>query len=180
MAPRDAAIVKGLLDSKAAQGNGTRQHGREHARASRECHSTSGNRDSTQHWGHSSDAARSEHEQRWKEFEDSGGSLRANLLELASLDSDTVIMVHKISHMGLNSDEVLKAYFSKFGTIDRVMVSHCIARSTSGGKRLRPAALGFLVMSKAEEAQAAIAEGEVQRVQGFNITVGAFASHPVS
>jgi len=181
LAPHDAAIVKVLLDSKAAESNGMRLHGRENANAFRQWNR---DREHDYSWGnpsaHLSRAARSEHDQRVKDFEASGDSLRANLLELASLDPATVIMVRKINHIGLDSPEVLEKYFSKFGTIEKVMVSHCIARSTSGGKRLRPAALGFLVMSTAEEAQAAIAAGEAQSVQGHNITVGAFESHPVA
>lgn len=191
LAPHDAAMVKVLLDSKAAEGNGMRQHCRESARdlrpfnqrtwnRDRERDYSSGNRDSSRRSGYLSGAARSDHEQRLNECETSGDSLRANLLELASLDPATVLMVRKINHIGLDSAEVLKAYFSTFGTIERVMVSHCIARSTSGAKRLRPAALGFVIMSKAGEAQAAIAAGEVQSIQGHNITVGTFESHPVS
>lgn len=179
LAPHDAAIVKVLLDSKALEGKGACQHRRGPAGASHARNCTSGHRDSAQQWGRWSEAARSEQEQKLKEFEDSGDSLRKNLLELASLDSSNVIMVRKINHIGLDSPKVLEAYFSKFGTIERMMVSPCIARSSSGAKRLRPAALGFIMMSTAGEAKAAIAAGEVQHVQGHNITVGAFESHPI-
>jgi len=182
LAPQDAAMVQALLDSKAAEGDGSQRHASKPFRPYNERtteYDRAWTRDRASGGGRRGPGDRAAREAAIQEVEGAGDSLRANLLELAAMDSARVIMVRKINQIGLHSASVLEAHYSKFGTIERVMVSHCMAKNTSGIKRLRPAALGFLVMSKAEDAQAILAQGEVQSVQGVNITVGKFESHPV-
>jgi hypothetical protein len=195
LAPQDAAMVQQLLDSKVADGG---HHASQSARPFRPFNERT--TESTRSWDHVRDhvvgPSRTGGRRPWTgartgaagggagaqamDVEGSGeDSLRANLLKLASMDQARVIMVRKINQIGLKSRAALETYFSQFGTIEHVMVSHCMAKSSSGVKRLRPAALGFLVMSKVEEAQAALAQGEVQTIQGAEITVGMFESHPV-
>lgn len=182
LAPQDAAMVQALLNSKAAEGDGTQHHASKPFRPFNE-RTTEGERQ----WSRDRvrpDVRRGPVERRGpasqgEEVEGAGDSLRANLLELASIDSARVIMVRKINKIGLHSGNVLEAHYSKFGAIERVMVSHCMAKNTSGVKRLRPAALGFLVMSTSEAAEAILAQGEVQSVQGVDILVGKFESHSV-
>lgn len=184
LAPEDVATVKALLDSKVAEGNGNSSWSRHSAYNTDGTHPW--NRDH-QNWRGPARPPRtiarpppgvrmSEYER--KELENPGDSLRDNLLALASIDQSRVVMIRKINRIGLNSANVLEAHYSNFGGIERVMVSHCLQNRT-GFKRLRPAALGFLVMDKAEDAKAIMDAGEVQTVQGVEVSVGPFESHSV-
>jgi len=114
-----------------------------------------------------------------EELDPDADSLRTNLRDLAALDSARVIMVRRINKMGLDSAAALETYFAKFGTIERVMVSHSRSKSTNGVSRLRPATVGFVVMSKADEAKAAFTHGIHHLVQGVTVELGHFQSHAI-
>jgi len=117
-----------------------------------------------------------------KSFQDNtADTLRTNLRDLAQIDSGRVLMVRKINKLGVGSAALVEEYFKKFGTVERVMVTHCTSKSTTGGPpRLRPASCGFLVMSCVEEVQAALAHnGGAHVIQGFTVTVCPFQSHPI-
>jgi len=90
-------------------------------------------------------------------------------------------MVRKINRLGLDSCNLLEAYFSKFGTVDRMMVSHSRARSIfgKGACRVRPAGLGFLIMAKAEDVEAILAFGTEHEVEGVSISVHPFESRSI-
>lgn len=109
------------------------------------------------------------------------GSLRSNLADLAQVDSDLVLMVRKINRLGCDSAAAMESYFSKFGTIDRCMVNHSRSRPTPGGPaRLRPATVGFLVMSDPEAVKSALNfNGGEHLVRGVTINVAPFKSHPI-
>jgi len=96
---------------------------------------------------------------------------RTNLRDLAAFDPERVVMLRKIHKLGFDSAPALEAYFSKFGTIDRLMVTPTSCHSTSGAPRPRPASFGYVVMSTVEEAKAAKALGEERVVQGIDIIV---------
>jgi len=185
LAPEDVATVKALLDSKVAEGNDNSGWSRHSAYNSDGTHPWS--RRDGETWRGPARPPRpiarpppgvrmSEYER--KELENPGDSLRDNLLASASMDQSRVVMIRKINRIGLNSPNVLEAHYSNFGGIERVMVSHCLQNRT-GFKRLRPAALGFLVMDKAEDAKAIRDAGEIQTVQGVEVSVGPFESHSV-
>jgi len=114
-----------------------------------------------------------------KQHDDTADTLRSNLYDLSLLDSSKILMVRKINRIGMDSAGVLEAYFSKFGTIERVMVSHSRSKSNMGQMRLRPATVGFLVMSKAEDVRAVLAFGEEHCVQGVAVSALPFQSHAV-
>jgi hypothetical protein len=192
LAPEDVATVKALLDSKVAEGNGNSSS--YHSAQWQQPRHSAYNSDGTRPWNQDGESWRgparpprtvarpppgvrmSDYER--KELENPGDSLRDNLLALASIDQSRVVMIRKINRIGLNSPNVLEAHYSNFGGIERVMVSHCLQNRT-GFKRLRPAALGFLVMDKAEDAKAIMDAGEIQTVQGVEVSVGPFESHSV-
>lgn len=114
--------------------------------------------------------------------EASGDTLRTFLRDLALVDDGRVLALRKISKLGLNSSELLETYFTKFGKVERIMVSHTLTKgsqSSSQKPRLRPAALGFALMSTVEEAQAALKHGETHTVTGMDIAVVSFKSHSV-
>ena len=82
-----------------------------------------------------------------------GTSLADFLRELSVFDDACVLSLRKISGLGLNSADLLGPYLSKFGTVSRLMISHTRVKSKVpgvGSTRLRPAALGFAVMSSSE------------------------------
>jgi len=111
-------------------------------------------------------------------------SLKDHLRDLSELDTCArVLMVRRINRLGLDSPTLLKDYFKKFGTIERVMVAHtqCKVKNThSTTMRVRPAPLGFVIMSTPEEANAALAQGTEHAVQpGVEIGAYPFESHSV-
>lgn len=104
-------------------------------------------------------------------------SLSTHLRDLAQLEPGRALMVRKINHLSDDRLSLLKAHFSQFGTVDRVMASP----TRSGGKlgRLRPATLGFVIMGSTAEAQAVLAHGTDHVIQGVTVAAGIFESHPV-
>jgi len=105
-------------------------------------------------------------------------SLATHLRDLAALDSARVLMVRKINHLsGGDVPASLKAYFKKFGMVDRIMMS--ATRSATKPARIRPATLGFMVMETAEAALAILADGPEHVVEGVTITVTTFKSHSI-
>jgi len=108
-------------------------------------------------------------------------TLRTNLRDLSDLEPSCVLMVRKINRLGLESPSSLEAYFSKFGTVEKVMVSHSRAKSIfgRGAARVRPAGLGFLKMATAEEVKAVLAAGAEHEVEGVIISAHPFESRPL-
>jgi len=117
----------------------------------------------------------------------SGGSdksLKDHLKVLSELDTCArVLMVRRINRLGLDSPILLKDYFKKFGHIDRVLVAHTqckVKGAHSTTTRVRPAPLGFVIMSTPEEANAALAHGTEHAVQpGVEICAYPFESHTI-
>jgi hypothetical protein len=111
-------------------------------------------------------------------------TLRTFLADLALLgDNSRIVMVRKISRLGLNSPELLKTYFSAFGIVERVMVSHTTPKSkgrSTERQRMRPAATGFVVMTTCDEAAAMLNhECGTHIINGETICVTAFQSHSI-
>lgn len=108
-------------------------------------------------------------------------TLRTFLRDLSLVDNGRVLTLRKISKLGLNSGALLETYFSKFGKVDRIMVSHTLCKNNqhSSKTRVRPAALGFALMSTVDEAEAALKQGESHMVAGVEISVQSFQSHTI-
>lgn len=113
--------------------------------------------------------------------DDGKDTLRTNLRDLSLLDHERVLLVRKINRLGLESPQVLETYFSKFGAVERVMVSHSRAKSMfgRGGARIRPAGLGFVLMGSTEEVHSVLAHGPEHDVAGITVSVHPFESRPV-
>jgi len=113
--------------------------------------------------------------------DDSEESLRTHLRDLALLDNAKVLMLRRVNRLGINSQGTLKEYFSKFGSVARVMVAPTRSKPADrfgpAKTRVRAGPLGFAVMSTASEANAALAAGSEQIVQGESIEVSPFESH---
>ncbi|CAJ1336362.1 unnamed protein product [Effrenium voratum] len=108
----------------------------------------------------------------------SGDTLRMHLRSLLHVDSSRVLIVRKINRLGFSSPTILKEHFSWYGTVENVLVAHSRVKSGGGQagivSRLRPSGLGFVVMSKAEEAEMILTQGNEQQVCGTVIRVQKF------
>mmetsp|Transcript_140167 Transcript_140167/g.247725 ORF Transcript_140167/g.247725 Transcript_140167/m.247725 type:complete len:577 (+) Transcript_140167:67-1797(+) len=95
-------------------------------------------------------------------------TLRTHLRELQKVEPEQVVLVRKINRLGFESPAALRAHYSKYGKVERVLVAHSHVKSQNRrfAARLRPSGLGFVVMSKKEEADAILAEGPEQVVEG--------------
>jgi hypothetical protein len=117
-----------------------------------------------------------------------GNTMRSNLQKLATIDSKRVFMVKKISKLGLNSSEMLKRHFSKFGVVEHVFVTHSVVKTAQSGlnnsvdqedpqenrQRLRPACSGFIVMEKADDVVKIFKEGLEPTISGVSIFVATY------
>merc|ERR1719410_2579549 len=109
-------------------------------------------------------------------------TLRMHLRSLVNVDSGRVLIVRKINRLGFASQAVLREHFSWYGTVERVLVAHSRVKSTTAAdkgaspvaSRLRPSGLGFIVMSRVEDAQAILAHGSEQPVNGIVVRIQQF------
>jgi RNA recognition motif-containing protein len=122
--------------------------------------------------------------QKVKEADDEApkDTLRTNLRDLSNLEAERVLLVRKINRLGLDSAAILKAHFSQFGEVDRIMVSHSRAKSIfgRGEARVRPAGLGFLLMTKPEDVEAVLRAGEEHVIEGATIWCSRFEPREAS
>lgn len=106
--------------------------------------------------------------------DDSENSLADTLKELTVIDNARVLMVRQVNRLGLNSAAALQEHFTKFGHVDKIMVSHTRSKSKCGKPmRLRPACLGFVVMADVAGVEAALARGPEHVVKSEQDSVGA-------
>eukprot|EP00411_Alexandrium_monilatum_P022953 CAMPEP_0175224486 /NCGR_PEP_ID=MMETSP0093-20121207/21874_1 /TAXON_ID=311494 /ORGANISM="Alexandrium monilatum, Strain CCMP3105" /LENGTH=507 /DNA_ID=CAMNT_0016518125 /DNA_START=27 /DNA_END=1551 /DNA_ORIENTATION=+ len=108
-----------------------------------------------------------------------GETLRMHLRSLIEVDSGRILIVRKINRLGFASPELLKQHYSWYGNVERVLVAHSRVKSSvfaamKYASRLRPSGLGFIVMSKIDEAEAILAMGQEQIVCGAVIRVQRF------
>jgi hypothetical protein len=106
-------------------------------------------------------------------------TLKENLRQLSSLDPKTVILVRKISKLGMNSPQLLEIYFSQFGPVKKIFISHAIEKphGRRTQPRWRPATLGFIAMENAEDAEKAKQRGTEQTVLGVTIQAVEYEDH---
>lgn len=93
-------------------------------------------------------------------------SLRSDLEKIKNHPSGCALLIRKIKPLGFESPEYLRSHCEKFGQVADVLVSHCVTKpSPKRAKgRVRPAALGFVIMATPEEAERVFAEGEQQTI----------------
>merc|ERR1719401_305009 len=119
-------------------------------------------------------------------FQGSGAAetMKAQLQALQLADESKVFIARRINKLGFNSAEILRAYFSRYGPVENVYVSHSRVKSLkrSGGERrvadahwrLRAAALGFVVMSSTEATSQILADGPEHTINNVTVRVQAF------
>jgi len=110
-------------------------------------------------------------------IDDGVESFSTHLRDLAQCDSTCVLMVRRINHLEGDAIAMLETYFAKFGTIEKVMSSPTRLPKKGSGSG-RPATVGFILMSKAEEVQAALIQSE-HIVQGVTLVACPFKSHAI-
>jgi len=116
--------------------------------------------------------------QREQECRLGAGSLRQSLLILRERHPHRVLIVRKIKKLGFESPQVLKKHFCKYGDVEDVLVAHSNVKATPKrpNRRVRPAALGFVVMCSEEGVRSALEAGETQAVGGSVIEVSSFVA----
>jgi len=97
------------------------------------------------------------------------GSLRNDLEKIRDCDPSCCLIVRNIKRMGLESPELLQKHFSLLGEVEKVCVAHSFEkpnakRTKHRNGRIRPAALGFIVMATKEGAQQVLAAGNDQMI----------------
>jgi len=106
------------------------------------------------------------------------GSLRQDLELLRERQPECVIIVRKIKKLGFESPQILDDHFSQFGEVKELLVAHSHVKPTSKrpNGRVRPAALGFVVMATPEATENAFKAGTDQMIAGVSIELAPFES----
>jgi len=106
------------------------------------------------------------------------GSLRQDLELLRLRQPECVIIVRKIKKIGFESPQILDDHFSQYGEVKELLVAHSHVKPTAKrpNGRVRPAALGFVVMATSEGAQNAFNAGTDQLIGGVGIELAPFES----
>lgn len=103
-------------------------------------------------------------------------TLRTHLHILHQVEAERVLLVRKINRLGFGSAPALEEHCSKYGKVERVLVAHSRVKSLNKrlNARLRPSGLGFVIMSKKDEADSILALGPEQEIAGAVIRVQRF------
>jgi len=106
------------------------------------------------------------------------GSLRQDLELLRLRQPDCVIIVRKIKKLGFESPQILDEHFSQYGEVKELLVAHSHVKPTAKrpNGRVRPAALGFVVMDTPDAAHNAFKSGTNQILGGISIELAPFES----
>merc|ERR1719387_1982818 len=105
------------------------------------------------------------------------GSLRDDLEKIRCYEMGRCLIIRRIKRLGLNSPQILRKRFSDFGNVTEVFAAHSCEKKTLKAKleqRLRPAAIGFVVMDSCEEADEALRGGASLMVGEVEVTVQPF------
>lgn len=111
-------------------------------------------------------------------------TMKLLLQTLQQEDPGNIFVCRKINAFGFRSPERLRAYFSKYGQVKGVYVSHSHVKNTRPvpdqqddpevPSRLRAASLGFVVMTTCEAVNSILADGPEHTVRGKTVRVGVF------
>jgi hypothetical protein len=106
-----------------------------------------------------------------------GETLRDHLQELQDEDPALVIIVRKISKLGFQSPDLLRNYFEEYGEVGKILVAHSFVKPSNRRvkPRVRPAGLGFVVMTSRADADAVLCMGENQTIAGVPVQVLPYA-----
>jgi len=104
------------------------------------------------------------------------GSLRDDLERLKDYNAQQCLIVRRIKRLGLASPEILREHLSSFGGVKEMLISHSFEKKSvkCRADRVRPAALGFVVMDSVKGAQAALKAGPTLIIEGVDVEVKVF------
>merc|ERR1719261_774342 len=106
------------------------------------------------------------------------GSLRQDLELLKQRQPEHVIIVRRIKKLGFESPQLLDEHFSHYGEVKELLVAHSHVKPTSKrpNGRVRPAALGFVVMGTPDAAKNAFKGGTEQMISDVSVELAPFES----
>jgi hypothetical protein len=107
-------------------------------------------------------------------------TLSSSLRLLENEDPDCLLIVRRIGKLGFKAARSLKKHYSAYGHVTKVLLAHSTARQYCDNQftvKRRPSNLGFIQMATAEGAKKAIAEGEIQEIEGVSVSVQKFERH---
>jgi len=104
------------------------------------------------------------------------GSLRDDLERLKEYDAQQCLIVRRIKRLGLGSPEILRKHFSSFGGVKEILISHSFEKKSAKCRadRVRPAALGFIIMDSVDGAQEVLRAGPTIMIGDVDVEVKIF------
>jgi len=112
---------------------------------------------------------------------DSSDTLKSHLMEVRNEDENSMLVVRRINRLGFRAGDILRAHYESYGPIVKVLVAHSQAgvktkngRPASSKPRTRPGCLGIIVFKSSDSARQALADGEMQMINGCEIHVQCF------
>lgn len=95
------------------------------------------------------------------------GSLRVDLERVRTYEKERCLLVRKIKQLGLESSQKLREHFELYGAVSEVLVAHSFEKPSAKRRsgRMRPAAIGFIVMATGDAANAILSAGESHMVE---------------
>jgi hypothetical protein len=116
-------------------------------------------------------------------------SMKDQLEALRDVDPGTIFIARRINKLGFASADILRSYFSSYGEVKDVLVSHSRVKAFKGAgrklrgsgdhQRLRAAGLGFVVMNSAVDTARILSEGPAHNVGGVPLQLQPFQRHSV-
>jgi len=103
--------------------------------------------------------------------------LATHLRAMEDKDPNCIFMVRKINRLGYGSEEILRQHYEQYGRVLEVLLANnpqAAEGLSSARMRVRPASLGFVVMSSPEAVRKVLEVGETHIVNGAAITVKCF------
>lgn len=104
--------------------------------------------------------------------------------ELANVDKRCVFTCRRINKLGFRSKDFLEQYFSHFGEVKEVFVTHPRSKplpdGAGGNAKFRPGNFGIVVMKSPEDVQVILAMGVDQLVNGVQVRVQMFEAKTAS
>jgi len=107
-------------------------------------------------------------------------TLSTSLRILEDEGPDCLLIVRRISKLGFKASRSLKKHFSTFGPVLKVLLAHSTARQYQDQQfhvKRRPSNLGFIQMGTAAAANAVLAGGLAQEIEGVSVNVARFERH---
>jgi len=106
-------------------------------------------------------------------------TMKSQLQALQNEDPSTVFIARRINKLGFASADQLRSYFSRYGEVKCVYVSHSRVKSIRPDSywRMRAASLGFVVMFSANATARILADGPEHAVGDASIRVHMFHRH---